>query len=68
MVESFEQIQKNKLQKWEEMKFYTRNHDCCKMKLILTYFGEKETKTVEIAMFAPPKILKPILLVQKDKF
>ena len=40
----FEQIQKNKLQKWEEMKFYTRNHDCCKMKLILTYFGEKETK------------------------
>jgi ATP-dependent DNA helicase RecQ len=40
----FEQIQKNKLQKWEEMKFYTRNHDCCKMKLILTYFGEKEPK------------------------
>ena len=26
------------------MKFYTRNHDCCKMKLILTYFGEKEPK------------------------
>ena len=40
----FEQIQKNKLQKWEEMKFYTRNKDFCKMKLILTYFGEKNAK------------------------
>lgn len=40
----FEQIQKNKLQKWEEMKFYTRNRDYCKMKLILTYFGEKNAK------------------------
>lgn len=37
----FEQIQKNKLQKWEEMKFYTRNNEYCKMRLILTYFGEK---------------------------
>ena len=40
----FEQIQKNKLQKWEEMKFYTRNNEVCKMKLILLYFGEKEAK------------------------
>ena len=40
----FEQIQKNKLQKWEEMKFYTKNNDACKMKLILLYFGEKEAK------------------------
>ena len=40
----FEQIQKNKLQKWEEMKFYTRNTEVCKMKLILLYFGEKEAK------------------------
>lgn len=40
----FEQIQKNKLQKWEEMKFYARNKDFCKMKLILTYFGEKNPK------------------------
>lgn len=40
----FEQIQKNKLQKWEEMKFYTRNNEYCKMRLILTYFGEKDSK------------------------
>lgn len=40
----FEQIQKNKLQKWEEMKFYTRNNEVCKMKLILLYFGEKEAE------------------------
>lgn len=40
----FEQIQKNKLLKWEEMKFYTRNSEFCKMKLILSYFGEKNPK------------------------
>ena len=40
----FEQIQKNKIQKWEEMKFYTKNNDICKMRLILSYFGEKNTK------------------------
>lgn len=40
----FEQIQKNKLQKWEEMKYYTRNQEFCKMKLILTYFGEKDAQ------------------------
>lgn len=40
----FEQIQKNKLQKWEEMKFFIRNNDFCKMKMILSYFGEKESK------------------------
>lgn len=40
----FEQIQKNKLQKWEEMKFYTRDKEFCKMKLILSYFGEKDAK------------------------
>lgn len=40
----FEQIQKNKVQKWEEMKFFMQNKDYCKMKLILSYFGEKSTK------------------------
>lgn len=40
----FEQIQKNKIQKWEEMKFYTKNNDYCKMRLILSYFGEKDSK------------------------
>ena len=38
-----EQIQRNKLQKWEEMKYYLRNEEYCKMRLILSYFGEKET-------------------------
>ncbi len=37
----FEQIQKNKIRKWEEMKFFMENEDYCKMRMILTYFGEK---------------------------
>lgn len=40
----FEHIQKNKIQKWEEMKFYVENNGYCKMKLILSYFGEKDSK------------------------
>lgn len=40
----FEQIQRNKLQKWEEIKFFLHDNDFCKMKLILSYFGEKEVK------------------------
>lgn len=40
----FEQIQKNKLQKWEEMKFFVQDSDYCKMKMILSYFGEKNVK------------------------
>lgn len=40
----FEQIQKSKLQKWEEMKFFLQDSDYCKMKLILSYFGEKNVK------------------------
>ncbi len=40
----FEQIQKNKLQKWEEMKFYVKDSEFCKMKMILSYFGEKHIK------------------------
>ncbi|WP_027376737.1 RecQ family ATP-dependent DNA helicase [Kaistella palustris] len=40
----FEQIQKNKIQKWEEMKFFVQDSDYCKMKLILSYFGEKNVK------------------------
>lgn len=40
----FEQIQKNKLQKWAEMQFFLKNEDVCKMKLILTYFGESRSK------------------------
>ncbi|QBO58162.1 RecQ family ATP-dependent DNA helicase [Chryseobacterium salivictor] len=40
----FAQIQKNKIQKWEEMKFFVQNSEFCKMKLILSYFGEKNVK------------------------
>jgi ATP-dependent DNA helicase RecQ len=40
----FEHIQRNKIQKWEEMKFYVENKDYCKIKLILSYFGEKNSK------------------------
>lgn len=40
----FEHIQKNKIQKWEEMKFFIEDSKYCKMKLILAYFGEKNTK------------------------
>ena len=40
----FEHIQKNKIQKWEEMKFFIEDNQYCKMKLILSYFGEKNTK------------------------
>lgn len=40
----FEHIQRNKIQKWEEMKFYLEDKDYCKMKLILSYFGEKNSK------------------------
>ena len=40
----FEQIQKTKITKWEEMKFFIEDDSYCKMKLILSYFGEKNTK------------------------
>jgi len=40
----FRQIQKNKIRKWEEMKFYTKENSVCKKRMILAYFGEKNTK------------------------
>ena len=40
----FQQIPRNKLQKWEEMKYFIRETDYCKMKMILTYFGEKNAQ------------------------
>lgn len=43
----FEQIQKNKLQKWEEQKYFIRNQDYCKMRMILAYFGEKNAENCE---------------------
>ncbi len=40
----FKPIQQNKLQKWNEMKFYTQDTEVCKMKQILHYFDEKKAK------------------------
>lgn len=37
----FDKIQINKIQKWEQMKFFIRNQNLCSMKMILSYFGEK---------------------------
>lgn len=44
----FQQIQKNKLQKWEEIKFFMEDKEHCKMKLILSYFGEKNIENCGI--------------------
>lgn len=43
--ELFEQIQKNKIQKWHEMMFFVQDTEFCKMRLILSYFGEKNAKS-----------------------
>lgn len=51
----FEQIQKNKIQKWEEMKFFTEDGGHCKMKLILSYFGEKSVKSCGKCMVCQSK-------------
>lgn len=40
----FEKIQQNKLQKWAEMKYFVKNQEFCKMRLILAYFGEKSSE------------------------
>ncbi|SDF77870.1 RecQ family ATP-dependent DNA helicase [Epilithonimonas hungarica] len=40
----FNNIQKNKLRKWEENKFFIQDPDFCKMKLILSYFGERDVE------------------------
>ena len=40
----FNHIQKNKLKKWEENKFFIKDTDFCKMKLILSYFGERDAE------------------------
>ncbi|WP_417430751.1 RecQ family ATP-dependent DNA helicase [Halpernia sp.] len=71
----FEQIQKNRLQKWEEMKFFMEDQDYCKMKLILSYFGEKNVQDCGICNvcehsknFINPKTLSEnILHLLKEK-
>lgn len=37
----FHEIQKNKIKKWEELKYFVEENAICKMKMILAYFGEK---------------------------
>lgn len=44
-------IQKNKMQKWEEMKYFLRDQDFCKMKMILAYFGENETENCGVCSY-----------------
>jgi len=50
----FQQIQRNKLQKWEEMKYFIRETDYCKMKMILTYFGEKNARNCHKCYICQP--------------
>lgn len=40
----FYSILKNKIQKWEEMKYFIRENSFCRMRMILQYFGEKDQK------------------------
>lgn len=71
----FQQIQKNKLQKWEEMKFFATDKDYCKMKLILSYFGEKNVENCGLCNycehhqlnFKPKKIADAIINSLKEK-
>lgn len=41
---TFSTIQKNKVRKWEEMKFFITDISFCKMRLILQYFGERNAQ------------------------
>lgn len=50
----FQQIQRNKLQKWEEMKYFIRETDYCKMNMILTYFGEKNAQNCHKCYICQP--------------
>ena len=66
----FYEIQKNKVKKWEEMKFYLRDEEYCKMKLILSYFGEKAPKNcgkcsvcMKSGLFNGTKIIDEILRI-----
>lgn len=60
----FEKIQKNKLQKWEEMKYFIRNQDFCKMKMILTYFGENNAKKCGKCYICQPSLTQKNMEIQ----
>ncbi|MFC6268250.1 RecQ family ATP-dependent DNA helicase [Frigoriflavimonas asaccharolytica] len=51
----FSQIQQNKIQKWEEMKYFVKNEEYCSMKLILSYFGEKNVKNCGVCSICEKK-------------
>jgi len=55
---SFANIQKNKIQKWEEMKFFIKDSSFCKMNLILAYFGEKYKKKCNKCSYCLNKNIK----------
>ncbi|QOR74700.1 RecQ family ATP-dependent DNA helicase [Cruoricaptor ignavus] len=41
---NYKETQRNKLQKWEEMKYFILENHFCKMQMILKYFGGKSQK------------------------
>lgn len=51
----FLQIQKSKLQKWAEMKFFLTDKEYCKMRLILSYFGEKQIQNCDLCNICESK-------------
>ena len=62
----FKTIQENKIRKWEEFKFFITDQSYCKMKLILHYFGEKDSKicnNCSICNQTKPQILKNTLSI-----
>lgn len=65
----FKKIQQNKLQKWEEMKFFMEEKNYCRMKMILSYFGEKNTKNCGICDYCQKNkpIFKSVNLTEKIK-
>lgn len=43
----YEKILKNKIQKWEEIKYFIRDTKLCKMQMILRYFGENSRQSCQ---------------------
>lgn len=53
----FLEIQRNKIQKWEEMKFFIQNSSHCRMKLILNYFDEKSEQNCGICDYCEKNLI-----------
>lgn len=68
----FKTIQTNKLQKWEEMKYFLKENNYCRMKMILKYFGEDISSNCNNCDYClqnrklsdgiPEKIMKTLLI------